>query len=111
MSTDTAGSATRAELVELADRTLAEYLRYLARYGGATLEQDGLLLFAGPHRQPNPYRNGALRLDSTLPADEVPRRAARFFGPRQTSYALWTRAHAAPRRLPLRQTALHLEVI
>jgi hypothetical protein len=84
---------TRDELLILADLTLAEYLRYLARYGGAVLEQDGLLLFAGAHRQPNPYRNGALRLDPTLPSDETLRRAGQFFGARRTSYALWVREH------------------
>jgi hypothetical protein len=81
------------ELLALADLTLAEYLRYLARYGGAILEQDGLLLFAGAHRQPNPYRNGALRLDDTLPAKEVLQRANRFFGERKSGYALWAREH------------------
>jgi hypothetical protein len=84
---------TRDELLVLADLTLAEYLRYLARYGGTILEQDGLLLFAGAHRQPNPYRNGALRLEPTLPGNEALRRAGRFFGARRTSYALWVREH------------------
>src|SRR5206468_2676699 len=83
----------RDELGMLADLTLAEYLRYLAAYGGAVLEEDGLLLFAGPHAQPNPYRNGALRLDATLSAEEIFARAARFFAPRKRSYALWTREH------------------
>src|SRR5205085_7240552 len=83
----------RDDLLLLADLTLADYLRYLARYGGATLEEDGLLLFAGAHRQPNPYRNGALRLDQTLTSEQVVRRAERFFSPRKTSYALWAREH------------------
>src|SRR5436305_13659763 len=81
----------RDDLLLLADLTLADYLRYLARYGGATLEEDGLLLFAGAHRQPNPYRNGALRLDQTLPAQEVFERAGSFFAEQQRSYALWVR--------------------
>jgi hypothetical protein len=89
----TDATSTRDELLVLADLTLAAYLRYLARYGGAILEQDGLLLFAGAHRQPNPYRNGALRLDPSLPSDEALRRAGRFFGARRTSYALWAREH------------------
>src|SRR5450755_5099140 len=84
---------SRDDLLVLADRTLAEYLRYLARYGGAVLEQDGLLLFAGVHRQPNPYRNGALRLDAMLSADVVLRRAERFFSARRSGYALWARQH------------------
>lgn len=83
----------RGQLLALSDLTLAEYLRYLARYGGAVDEADGLLLFAGAHRQPNPYRNGALRLDDTLTSEEVIRRASRFFGARRCSYALWAREH------------------
>lgn len=81
------------ELLALADLTLAEYLRYLARYGGAVVEQDGLLLFAGAHRQPNPYRNGALRLDDTLSPQQTLDAADRFFGPRKSAYALWAREH------------------
>jgi hypothetical protein len=83
----------RDDLLRLADLTLAEYLRYLARYGGASLEEDGLLLFAGAHRQPNPYRNGALRLNKALDAQAVVRRAASFFGARRSGYALWAREH------------------
>jgi hypothetical protein len=82
-----------AELV-LADRSLAEFVRHLARYGGAIHEEDGLLLFAGPHPQPNPYRNGALLLQDVLSPDEVLGRADAFFAARKRSYALWTRNHA-----------------
>jgi hypothetical protein len=92
VTADTTATA-RTELLVLADLTLAEYLRYLARYGGAVEERDGLLLFAGAHRQPNPYRNGALRLDNQLAGSQVLARAGRFFGPRRRSYALWAREH------------------
>lgn len=95
MTTPRAGSpapSTRA-LLELSDETLAAYLRYLAAYGGAVHEQDGLLLFAGPHRQPNPYRNGALRLGPGLSAEEAISRADRFFAARRSGYVLWVRAH------------------
>lgn len=81
------------DLLVLADLTLAEYLRYLAGYGGAVAETDGLLLFAGAHRQPNPYRNGALRLSEDLSPQDVMRRAEDFFGPRKCGYALWAREH------------------
>ena len=73
------GVLTYAELTTLADQTLAEYIRYLTAYGGQLHERDGLLLFAGAHRQPNPYRNGVLRIDDTLAPDEVFSRAERFF--------------------------------
>jgi hypothetical protein len=81
------------DLLALADLTLGEYLRYLARYGGACVEEEGLLLFAGAHRQPNPYRNGALRLSDTLGPKEVLRLADHFFGQRKSGYALWAREH------------------
>ncbi len=81
------------DLLVLADLTLAEYLRYLARYGGEIAEEDGLLLFAGAHRQPNPYRNGALRLSEALSPEDVLRLADGFFGPRKSGYALWAREH------------------
>jgi hypothetical protein len=83
----------RNDLRVLADLTLAEYLRYLARYGGAVAEEDGLLLFAGAHRQPNPYRNGVLRLSEALKPQDVLRLAESFFGPRRSGYALWAREH------------------
>jgi hypothetical protein len=83
----------RDELLVSADLTLAAYLRFLARYGGAIDEQDGVLLFAGAHRQPNPYRNGALRLGGSLSADEMLERADRFFGERRSGYAVWAREH------------------
>jgi hypothetical protein len=90
----TSEAPAQEQLLALSDLTLAEYLRYLAAYGGAVCEADGLLLFAGAHRQPNPYRNGALRLDDTLDADEVLGRAAKFFDARKSTYALWVRDHA-----------------
>jgi hypothetical protein len=88
-------------LTELSDLSLAEYFRQLARYGGQTSEADGLLLFAGAHAQPNPYRNGAIRLASGPPADEVARRAAEFFAGRRSSYCMWVREHADDDLAPL----------
>jgi hypothetical protein len=82
------------ELLRLADLSLAEFLRHLARYGGRIEEEDGLLLFSGAHPQPNPYRNGALRLDDQLSPEEAVRRADEYFRVRKSSYALWTREHA-----------------
>jgi len=84
---------SREDLLRLADLTLAEYLRYLARYGGAIHEAEGVLLFAGPHRQPNPYRNGLLRLEHGVSADAALAMAQRFFGERRSGFALWAREH------------------
>lgn len=83
----------RAELLRLADLTLAEFFRQLARYGPGSriVEEDGLVLFAGSHGQPNPFRNGAIRLDSRLSAEEALARAQRFFAPLKRSYVFWVR--------------------
>jgi hypothetical protein len=83
----------RDELLRLADLTLAEFFRQFARYGpGSTiLEEDGLVLFAGSHAQPNPFRNGAIRLDDRLGAAEALERAERFFAPLKRSFVFWVR--------------------
>jgi hypothetical protein len=83
----------RTELLRFADLTLGEFFRQLARYGrGAQiLEQDGLLLFAGSHPHPNPFRNGAIRLDNRLDAQEALNRVQRFFAPLERSYVFWVR--------------------
>jgi hypothetical protein len=81
------------ELLRLADLSLAEFLRHLARYGGVIHEEAGLLLFAGAHSQPNPYRNGLLALDDQLPPAEILERADAFFAARG-GYVVWTREHA-----------------
>jgi hypothetical protein len=83
----------RAEIVHFADLTLAEFFRQLARYGNGPgiREADGVLLFAGPHAHPNPFRNGAFHLDCRLSAEETLERARRFFGPLKRSYVIWVR--------------------
>src|SRR4051794_12725949 len=86
--------AAREELLLLGDLTLAEFARHLARPSGTVLEEDGLLLFGGPHPQPNPYRNGALRLDDRIDGHEVLRRSRAFFGARKAGHVVWVREHA-----------------
>lgn len=83
----------RAELLRLADLTLAEFFRQGARYGerARIVEQDGLVLFAGPHPHPNPFRNGAMRLDHRLSASEALKRAEQFFAPLNRSFVFWVR--------------------
>ena len=93
----------RDELLLLADLTLAEFARHLARHGGTVLEEDGLVLFAGPHPQPNPYRNGALRLDGRLDGEEVLRRSRAFFAARQSGHVVWVREHADAEQAGLRE--------
>ena len=83
----------REELLRFADLTLADFFRQLARYGtGAGIqEQDGLVLFAGAHAQPNPFRNGAIRLDRRLSAEDALDRAQTFFAPLRRSFVFWVR--------------------
>jgi hypothetical protein len=85
----------RARLNRLADLTLAEFARHLtlAAESGTVLEEDGLLLFAGAHPQPNPYRNGAIRLEPQLSAAEVLARATEFFASRGRGFALGASEH------------------
>ena len=81
----------REELLRFADLTIAEFFRQFARYGpgGRIEEQDGLVLFAGSHTHPNPYRNGAIRLDRRLDAATTLVRALDFFAPLNRSFVLW----------------------
>jgi hypothetical protein len=85
------------ELLRFADLTLAEFFRQLARYGegGRIVEEDGLVLFAGSHAHPNPYRNGAIRLDHRVDAPEALDRAQRFFAPLERSFVFWVRGRDA----------------
>ena len=89
-------SESRSRLARLADLTLAEFARHLTRWGesGTILEEDGLLLFAGAHPQPNPYRNGAIRLEPELAAAEVLARVDEFFTAHGRGFALWASEHA-----------------
>src|SRR3954453_4782167 len=83
------------ELIRYGDLTLAEFFRQNARYGPGSrlLEEDGLVLFAGAHPQPNPYRNGALRLDHRLGAETALERAVRFFAPLKRTFVFWVPSH------------------
>jgi hypothetical protein len=87
---------TAAEAMRLSDLNLAAYLRHVNRHaeGSDFVEEDGFLLFAGAHPNPQPYVNGLLRLDTQLPAEEVLERARAFFGTRKRGYAVWIRDHA-----------------
>ncbi|MEW6269626.1 MAG: GNAT family N-acetyltransferase [Thermodesulfobacteriota bacterium] len=82
------------ELVELCDLNFAEANRELSRRaGGATHDEDGLMLYAGAHELPV-LMNGVLRTASRLGPDEVLARANAFFAPRRRGYSILIRAHA-----------------
>lgn len=82
--------------LKLADLNLAGALRHFALHSpaGAVEQRDGVLLFAGGHRYPGAYRNGALRLDAGVDPATLLRIASSFFARRRRGYVVWIRAHA-----------------
>jgi hypothetical protein len=86
----------REDLLELGDANLAEFIRHTARAGsgGETVEENGLLLVAGSHPNPGPYRNLAMRTHNELSAEEAIERATDFFRARSRGYVFWVRRHA-----------------
>ncbi len=83
-----------AALCELSDLNMAEAFRELTRRaGGTVLDEDGLLMFAGPHPLPV-LVNGVFRTSARVEAAEVLARADRFFGARGRGYTVIVRAHA-----------------
>jgi GNAT superfamily N-acetyltransferase len=84
------------DLARSSDRNILDYQRHvtLTARGGALVDEDGLLLFAGAHNYPGTFTNGAMRTNDTMPGEEVLARARAFFGPRRRGFALWVRDHA-----------------
>jgi hypothetical protein len=87
---------SRDELLELGDENLVGFIRHMARAGagGVVTEECGLLLVAGSHPNPGPYRNLAIRIRNELSAEESMRVADEFFAARARGYVFWIRAHA-----------------
>ncbi len=75
---------------ELALLSHVDYFRDASRRapGGAVHEEDGLLLYAGPHSLPL-LVNGAIRVEPGLGAAEVLDRARAFFGARGRGFSLY----------------------
>lgn len=75
-----------------ADLNLAGMLKHLARYdrGARVSDKDGLVMVAGSHPHPGPYRNAAFT-DGTLPSGEAVARARAFFHGR--SFVYWQPRH------------------
>jgi hypothetical protein len=84
-----------ANLLEKADEGLCEFVKHTAHHGRDTAidERDGLLLVAGSHPAPGPYRNMAFRYKHHISAQAAIRRADAFFNPRRRSYVLWVHDH------------------
>lgn len=89
---------TREELIELSDLNLAEANREMSRRaGGAVLDEDGVLYWAGGHVLPV-LCNGLMRTGHAGPgrskAAEILERARGFFAPRDRGFTVLLRAHA-----------------
>jgi ribosomal protein S18 acetylase RimI-like enzyme len=85
----------RDELLAAGDRNLAATLRlYATTAPGAALSDDGrLLLVSTSPSWPGPYHNGAIRLDPSLPVEDVLSGAQGFFADRSPGYCVWIAAH------------------
>ncbi len=85
---------THAERVLLSDLSYAEAMRDLTRRaGGAVLDEEGLLLFAGPHALPV-LVNGAMCTGAGPAPERTLERARAFFGARGRGFSVIARAHA-----------------
>ncbi|HJQ83977.1 MAG TPA: GNAT family N-acetyltransferase [Candidatus Binatia bacterium] len=83
-----------AALIELSDLNYTEAMRELTRRaGGAVLDEDGLMFYAGAHPLPV-LANGVMRTGAGPDAATVLARADRFFGARGRGYTAIVRAHA-----------------
>src|SRR4051812_7304210 len=78
-------------LAELTYRSHADGFRDVTRRspGGVVHDEDGLLLYAGPHPLPAVI-NGAMCVERRLAPDEVVERTRPFFAPRNRGYSLQT---------------------
>lgn len=84
---------TPREMLEISDRSLAEFYRMTTRNaGGEIYEWNGLMLYAARSASSSPTVNGALRLNPALPPREALHRAGIFFGQRRHGYTLTVRA-------------------
>jgi hypothetical protein len=81
------------ELVALSDLNYAESMRELTRRSGGTVhDEDGILLYAGPHPMPV-LLNGVMLTAERVPVDEVLTRARSFFASRARGFSVLVRAH------------------
>jgi GNAT superfamily N-acetyltransferase len=78
-------------VLDAGDHNLAAVLRRSAAASpDGVLDDDGRLVLVSVVRSwPGPYHNGALRLDRSLPPDEVLERAQSFFQGKSDGYGVW----------------------
>ncbi len=89
-------------VLRAADENLIEFIRHTARAGDDTTvsERDGLMLVAGSHRHPGPYRNAAFNYGGMEP-DKALLEARAFFAERERGFVFWAAHHGSQE---LRQT-------
>ena len=77
------------------DRNLAAVLRHAAQTTpGAAFDDDGrLVMVSTVPSWPGPYHNGVMRLDRSLPPEEVLARAHAFFSGQADAYCVWIADH------------------
>jgi hypothetical protein len=78
---------------DLSDANFVESVREHARWQEPCelIEEDGLILVAGPNAFPVAYRNCAIRVDHRLAAKDVLERARDFFESRHRGFTVMTR--------------------
>lgn len=78
---------------DLSDANFVESVREHARWQEPCelVEEDGLILVAGPNAFPVAYRNCAIRVDHRLTAKDVLARARDFFEARRRGFTIMTR--------------------
>jgi len=89
-------TATDVDLLVAADSDLAAALCHFARYSPGSVHHalDGLVLVAGSHPHPGPYRNAALYL-GVMDAAEAVDVARAWFQERSRSFVFWSPQHIA----------------
>lgn len=85
-------------IFDLADANLLESVREHARWQTPCecIEEDGVLLVAGPNDFPAGYRNCVARTDPRATAHEILDRARDFFAARRRRFVVLVRAHRDP---------------
>jgi len=86
----------RSELLQLADRNLAEFVREMARWNatGEILEREGLLLTKGPGSFPSTSVAVCLENNTDHEAGRIFERVRSFYRERQSPFSIHVRRHA-----------------
>ena len=84
-------------LLRRADENLMAFIRHTAWAGDDTTisEEAGLLLVAGSHRHPGPYRNAVFNAGASDP-ERALAQASAFFAERERGFVFWAPHHGDP---------------